>query len=207
MSFNSRIQDATSFLNKKQGQKEYIRKELKEKVRKKVSLEQDQKKHEKALEVVKEVGRKTQEKIQYQISEIATLAMEAVLDTPYKLVVQFVERRNKNECDLLFDDDGQLINPVDATGGGAVDIAAFALRIASWSMQRPRKRNTIILDEPFKYLDKSKHEKASLMLKELSKRLGLQFIIVTHEQKLTEAADRVFEVTKKGKVSQVNQLA
>jgi DNA repair exonuclease SbcCD ATPase subunit len=195
MSFNSRIQDATSFLNKKQGQKEYIRKELKEKVRKKVSLEQDQKKHEKALEVVKEVGRKTQEKIQYQISEIATLAMEAVLDTPYKLVVQFVERRNKNECDLLFDDDGQLINPVDATGGGAVDIAAFALRIASWSMQRPRKRNTIILDEPFKYLDKSKHEKASLMLKELSKRLGLQFIIVTHEQKLTEAADRVIDVT------------
>jgi len=38
------------------------------------------------------------------------------------------------------------------------------------------------------------------MIKELSTRLGLQFIIVTHEETLTEYADKVFTVKmRKGK--------
>lgn len=33
------------------------------------------------------------------------------------------------------------------------------------------------------------------MIKEISNKLGIQFIIVTHEETLTEAADKVFEVS------------
>lgn len=80
------------------------------------------------------------------------------------------------------------------------------LRIASWSMERPRTRNVIILDEPFKFLSENYQDQASSMLKELSSRLGLQFIIVTHEPILASYADRTFEVrVRKGK-SKVKQL-
>ncbi|HQK37953.1 MAG TPA: hypothetical protein PLC81_09960 [Bacteroidales bacterium] len=148
---------------------------------------------------------KTQQQLQYHISDITTLALSAIFDDPYELIAEFTQRRNKTECDLYFSRDGEKTDPMSASGGGAVDVAAFALRIASWSMQRPKSNNVIILDEPLKYLSVNYQEKGSAMIKELSQRLGIQFIIVTHEPTLASYADRVFEVSIKRGVSQVKQ--
>ena len=157
--------------------------------------------HEQAREIIREVGLKTQQELQYHISDITTLALEAVFpEAPYELVAEFVERRNKTECDLYFLRNEQRVHPVDASGGGAVDVAALALRIASWSMEQPRSRPVIVLDEPLRFLSVDRQEKASQMIKEISEKLGVQFIIVTHEETLAEYADRVFNVgIKKGK--------
>jgi DNA repair exonuclease SbcCD ATPase subunit len=168
-------------------------------VQKKRTLRQ----HEQALVLIKEAGLKTQQQLQYHISDITSLALDAVFDEPYKLVAEFLERRNKTECDLFFVRENERIDPLSASGGGAVDVAAFALRIASWSMQKPKSRNVIILDEPLKYLSENYQEKGSAMIKEISQRLGIQFIIVTHEQTLASYADKVFEVSIKKGVSQV----
>lgn len=151
--------------------------------------------HEKAREIVRNVGLATQQQLQYNISDITSLALEAVFPNPYQLKVEFVQRRNKTECDLTFVRDDMEIDPIEASGVGVIDVAAFALRIASWSMMRPRTRNTIILDEPFRFLSKDYQQQASGMIKELSKRLGLQFIIVTHEEVLADSADKVFQVS------------
>ena len=124
------------------------------------------------------------------------MVLEAVFDDPYTLKVEFIQRRNKTECDLLFVRNGKEIDPLESSGYGAVDIAAFALRVASWSMKIPRSRNTIILDEPMRFLSEDRQPFASQMLKELSERLGIQFIIVTHEDILTEYADKIFSVSK-----------
>jgi len=159
--------------------------------------------HEEAREIIRQVGLKTQEQLQYHISDITSLALEAVFEEPYELRAEFNQRRNKTECDLLFVRDGMRVDPLSASGGGAVDVAAFALRIAAWSMGTPRKRNVILLDEPLRFLSVDKQERASMMIKELSDRLGLQFIIITHETTLTEYADRTFTVSLKKGVSHV----
>lgn len=151
--------------------------------------------HEQAREIIRAVGIKTQQQLQYHISDITSLALEAVFDDPYGLAVEFIQRRNKTECDLYFVRSGEKVDPLSASGGGAVDVAAFALRIASWSMNQPRTRNVIILDEPLRFLSADMQERASQMIKELSVKLGLQFIIVTHEPILANYADRTFEVS------------
>jgi ABC-type glutathione transport system ATPase component len=158
---------------------------------------------EEAREIIREVGIKTQQELQYHISDIASLALDTVFNDPYELVVDFVQRRNKTECDLLFERDGTQVVPKEASGVGAVDIAAFALRIAAWSMRTPRSRNVILLDEPLKHLDTLRQPRASEMIKKLSDQLGLQFIIITHEDALTEHADKTFTVRLKNGVSQV----
>ena len=160
-------------------------------------------KHEQAKEIIREVGMKTQQQLQFHISDITSLALEAVFPKPYKLVVEFVQRRNKTECDLYFERGGKQVDPLSSSGGGAIDIAAFALRIASWSLQRPHSRATIILDEPLKWIDETLREKGSNMIKEVSDKLGIQFIIVTHDPMLTKFADKVFEVRQKRKVSKI----
>ena len=189
------VKDLRSRLDTQKGQKFQIESDL-EQLRHEVrTMKRSLVHHEQAREVVREVGIKTQQQLQFHISDIASLALEAVFDNPYELKVEFVQRRNKTECDLLFVRDNNWFDPISASGVGAIDIAAFALRIASWSMQRPHTRNTIIMDEPFKHLSVDLQDKASAMIKEVSQKLKLQFIIITHDPTLSSYADKVFEVS------------
>jgi ABC-type uncharacterized transport system YnjBCD ATPase subunit len=203
----SRIQDLRNSFERKKGKRDQIEISIGNLSEKISNSKRDLRRHEEAREILRAVGLETQKQLQYHISDITSLALEAVFPDPYELVAEFVQRRNKTECDLYFTRRESRMDPMEATGGGAVDVAAFALRIASWSMKSPKRRNVIILDEPLKNLSEGYQEKGSQMIKELSTRLGLQFIIVTHEETLTEYADRVFHVriSKKG-ISQVRTI-
>jgi len=161
--------------------------------------------NEKALEIMKQVAIETQRQLQYHISDITSTALEAVFDDPYELIVEFVERRNKTECDIFFSRDDSRIDPLEASGYGAVDVASFALQVASWSMENPRSRPVLILDEPFKHLKGEEANQRMLsMVQEISKKLGLQIIMISDErvsrEATLEATDKLFEVQiKKGK--------
>lgn len=190
------IKELRNRLEQLKGEKNQLLTQIKQYRQQLRELKQQIIQYEKAREIIREVGLKTQQQLQYHISDITSLALEAVFDDPYTLKVEFVQRRNKTECDLLFVRNGKEIDPLEASGYGAVDIASFALRVASWSMKTPKTRNTIILDEPMLSLSEDRQPLASRMLKEISERLGIQFIIVTHKELLTEYADKIFSVSK-----------
>lgn len=150
---------------------------------------------EAARAVLQEVARLTQQELEYQLSDLVTAALEAVFtDQPYRFELEFVEKRGRTEAQLWFNREGQRINPIDAAGGGAVDIAAFALRVAMWCLTRPRPRSVLLIDEPFRFLSEDLLPQAALLLRELSKRLGLQIIMVTHSDQLIEEADQIFRI-------------
>lgn len=194
------IQTYRNLLERQKGQKIQIEQSITTLNQELRDANRDLRRHEQAREIIREVGIKTQQQLSFHISDITSLALEAVFNEPYELKVEFVQRRNKTECDLYFERNGERIDPLTASGGGAVDVAAFALRIASWSMLRPHTRNVIILDEPLRFLSVDLQERASTMIKEISEKLGIQFILVTHENTLASYADKVFEVSiKKGK--------
>ena len=200
------VQEVRRKLEQKRGQQAQLEKQLSSTETKIRDTKKQLKRQEKAREIIKAVGLKTQQQLQYHISDITTLALEAVFDNPYRMEVEFVQRRNKTECDLLFERGKERFDPLTASGGGAVDVASFALRIASWSMKRPRSRNTVVLDEPMKFLSRDLHPRASAMIQEISEKLGIQFIIITHDKGLAEYADKTFEVALKGNVSEIVEL-
>jgi len=200
------VSELRSYVEQCKGQRSLVLASINET---KDNLKEDRKslhRHEQAREVIREVGLKTQQQLQYHISDISSLALEAVYDDPYELVVEFVQRRNKTECDLWFRRDDEKMDPLSATGGGAVNIASFALRVAAWSMQRPHSRNLLVLDEPFGNVSTDLLPRASEMLRQISERLKLQMIIVTHAEELIEAADRTFKVTMSKGVSHVSVI-
>ena len=160
---------------------------------------------EKAREIIRIVALDTQKQLEYQISEIVSLALASVFEEPYKLKLNFVEQRGKTEAVITFERNNQECNPLTASGGGAVDVACMALRLSLWSLQQKRTRNTIILDEPFKCLSKDLSEKAGQLLKMLSDKLGIQFILVTHDQNIVPYADKVFKVSKNSNYSKVEE--
>ena len=186
---------------RKQGQKDLLQTQIKSTKAKTSNLKKELLYSEQAQAIIQQVAKETQEKLQYHISELCSLALSAVFDDPYKLELEFVIRRGKTEADIYFVKDEEKIDPISASGGGVIDIASFALRVALWSLAKPRSRNTLILDEPFKYLSRELQPKASLLLKELSNKLNLQIIMVSHSSDLIEGANRVFECRIKNGVS------
>jgi len=135
----------------------------------------------------------TQQKLEFHISNLVSTALAAVFDDPYSFQLEFVQKRNKTEAELWFVRNGEKMKPVDASGGGAVDVASFALRIAFWSLTK-NTRPLIILDEPFKHLSADLQSRASDMLRMLSENLGLQILLVSHIDQLISGADKEFKV-------------
>ena len=162
---------------------------------------------EEAQIIIQNVAQKTQQELQYRLSDLCSLALKAVFANPYKLNVEFEIKRGKTECKLSFEKNGELFSPMDSSGGGAIDIASMALRIAIWSITSPKTRNTLILDEPFRFLSEEYQEKASIMLSTISKKLGIQIIMVSHCNELIKGADMVFEVDIVNGVSNVKHVS
>jgi len=196
----SRLSDLHTRLIKEQTHKEICVKRVDELAQKLCVVG---KRNEYALQarvLMQQAAKETQSLLEHEISNIVTLAIQSVFDEPYEFIARFVERRNKTECDLLFLLEGQEVDPMESSGGGLLDVASLALRIAFWNLNRTSP--VFILDEPLKWLSVDMHHKASAMFKMLSDKLGIQFIIVSHLEDLKESADRVFTV-KKGKIASV----
>lgn len=162
---------------------------------------------EKAQAIIIAVAKLTQEELEYRITEPVSLALQAVFDDPYKMAAQFdITGRGSTECLLQFERDGNYKKPFDASGGGPIDIASFALRVGSLTLEMPKRRRVLILDEPFRFVSRKKMPLAGQMLTEVSRELNLQIIMVTHIEELIEAADKTFEVQIKNRVSEVKNF-
>ena len=133
----------------------------------------------------------TQKQLEFHISGLVSTALAAVWDDPYEFKVEFIQRRGKTEEDLWLLRNGSKIKPLDASGGGVVDILSIALRMAFWSLTK-ETRPLLILDEPFKHLSGNLQSKAAAMLRMISKKLKLQILMISHVEKLVANADRVF---------------
>lgn len=157
----------------------------------------------KARTVVQTVAKLTQEKIELNISSLVTMALATVFPDPYTFSLRFVERRNTTEADLIFSKNGNETDDLLNTGGGGVaDIASFALRIALWSLHKTRA--TFILDEPDKFLHNPEYqEKASAMMHELCEKMGIQIILVSDQERIIAAADKVIRIANKNGISEV----
>lgn len=151
-----------------------------------------------------QVAQRTQAELEMRVSEIATAAMRAVFPEPYEMKVKFELARGKTEARVLFSREGLELDPMTESGGGPVDVAAFALRLTFHALAGKRAgRNTFILDEPFRFVSLNLQDKLSAMLRELSRQLKVQFIMVTHNQALANGADKVFRVTINNGISEV----
>jgi len=153
-------------------------------------------------QIIQTVAKDTQANLEEHISSVCSIALESIFEDPYEFKLAYEIKRNRTEARLVLIKDGEEIEPMHGAGGGVVDIVAFALRIALLLLSNNSK--VIILDEPFRFLSKDLQPKAGIMLSQLSENLGIQFIMVTHNEAFVEKADTVIEVSQGKGVSQVN---
>jgi DNA repair exonuclease SbcCD ATPase subunit len=203
-SVTPQLRKAREKLDEELAERDFLKKRLKEE---EVHLREVKKKEEsfKKIRVVfQKAATMTQKQIEFHISNIVSTALAAIWDDPYKFELEFVPKRGKTEANLWFVRDENKMHPMDNAGGGAIDVASMALRIAAWSLNK-NTRPIIILDEPFKNLSAGLQPAASDMLKMLSEKLGLQIIMVSHIQELTDQADKQIVVKRVNGISVIGE--
>jgi len=161
---------------------------------------------EEAQVFIQTVARSTQEQLKFNLEPIVQILLDATFPGKYTFVIDFTIERNRTAVRLLYrTKDGHDRDPLKQNGGGIVDLTAMALRLALWSIGKTD--NVIILDEPLKNLQPVELNRLGFeVIKNLSKKLGLQFIIVNNSigsENLLEVSDKVFEVSMKDGISKV----
>ena len=159
----------------------------------------------KARVVLQEVAQLSQARLKKKVESLVTSAISSVfVDRDLNFELVFLQKANRIEVlPVVMERNHQQI-PKDDMGGGIIDIIAFALRVVLWSMQKPRSRATFVLDEPMKNVSTGRYRKKAVeMFAEISEKLNLQLIIVTHIDELSETADRIYRVVYDGEKSKV----
>jgi DNA repair exonuclease SbcCD ATPase subunit len=144
-------------------------------------LNEDEKKlkaAKEAKEIMAEVSKLLHVEVQHKLTHIVNRLMTIVFDDPYKLVITFESRANRQEAYLLLERDGEQIDPLSSVSGGVIDVAAFGLRLAVILMRGGSK--TLVFDEPFRFVSQDRREILAEVLEQLTTKYGVQIIMVTH---------------------------
>lgn len=191
------VEKIKALYQQSKGEYNQIQKQLKEVVSEKKQYSKRLTLIEKAQTFLQAIAQKTQERLKFQIEDIVNLALDSVFPDEYEFNIVFNVSRGKTDAELVFKDKrtGQNVDPMEASGGGVVDLTAFALRIASFALETGID-NVIILDEPFKFISRDLQSRAGDILKILSKKMNLQILMVTHIPEFIDVADKVFEIKK-----------
>ncbi len=136
------------------------------------------------------------ERFQKNLSAIVSRAVSAVFGEEIEVKLVAKTFRDVTSLDIRIMQDGLETDIFSARGGSLVQVVAFALRVLMVA-SNPKLRNFIALDEPFAMVSAEYRPKVAELVVELAKNPGIQFLIITHEPELLEAADMAYEVGKK----------
>ncbi len=192
-------------LQRIKGQKDILEKQLADKE------EELQTKHQwyqdamKAQTLIHKAAKESQEQIRYNIVTPVTTALQTVFGDEFEFEMEFDTSNNNTVCKMYLTKDGEEYSILDSSGYGYADVISFALRVAVWTLTK--NRNVLILDEPFKFVSKDYWETTGQMIKEISDKLGIQIIMVTHNDVLADFADKTFIVKKVKDDSVVREIS
>jgi translation initiation factor RLI1 len=104
-----------------------------------------------------------------------------VFEDPYEFKIEFEKKRGKTEAVLQFVRNGIVFDePMSEVGGGVIDVASLALRLACVLIHRPAPRRVFILDEPWSYIRGQENKRRTrTLLKILADEFDVQWIINT----------------------------
>lgn len=131
--------------------------------------------------VLQELAQQVQQRVHRRIAGVVSHCLEAVFDHPYSFNLTFEQKRGKTEANITFVRDGMEIDPITASGGGVVDVACFALRLACLVLRKPPLRRLMVMDEPFRFVSAEHRPRVRELLETLAEEMGVQFVLVTHD--------------------------
>ena len=145
-------------------------------------------------ELLMSFAENTRDIIKHKLESLVNSALKCIfVDKDVLFKIQINRTKKIVFYDMFVETDGTITPLFDAKGGGILDVITMALRISFVRMFSANLRQTIILDEPFKNLDNERLRLAMEWLDTISTEMGIQFIIVTHEESIVDKSKKIFQ--------------
>jgi DNA repair exonuclease SbcCD ATPase subunit len=145
-----------------------------------------------ALILIQTAAVKVHTTIKSELERVVTFALRDVFQKDgYDLEVELKTTKRALSATFWFvDNKGRKIDPLEGAGYGCVDVACFAIRVASMVMCG--KSRTLWLDEPFRNVSEEYRHRLVRMVQHLTKELKVQIVMSTHMKELINGADKHF---------------
>ena len=133
-----------------------------------------------SLKLVQQVAEIIQNQAHEQIARTVTTCIQTVFQDKTEFKISFSKARGKTEARLSFANGDKEESPLEASSGGKVDVASFALRLVSILLSRPQRRRLLVLDEPFRFVHGEEYrERTRALVEEMAGKMDFQVIMST----------------------------
>lgn len=198
MEYDTRIETCRDSINKLIVQYNLLQEKTEEASNKYEAYFSELKSYDASIAILQALAGNLQNNVKDKIISIVQKALDATFPGMF-FDIEFVTRRDKTECDLLCTDSiGNKQDILTGCGGGLKQIISFALRVAVWSLDKEASP-VILLDEPMTFVSEGMRQMGADLITTLSRDLGIQFVVVSHEQEILNAGTRTYKVVQDSK--------
>ena len=127
-------------------------------------------------------------------TSLVTEALTSIFERDIKFKITLSSYRKEPAVDVSVIENGLEIDPQKSCGGGLNDIISFVIKVIFIHLKKTSK--IIILDEPLKFLSRDYVEQSSNFIRDISKRMNIQIIIVSHKPDLEVSCDKLITIEK-----------
>lgn len=167
------------------------------------TLEQMNQNLERVILILTQAGTISRDNARTHFEKIVTDALQFITQSrDYEFVIQELTGRAKASYEFFIKSTVNGVEciqrPEDANGGGFVDIISVAAKYAYLEIfNDPRiMSGTLLYDEPGKMISEQMSIKFAEYIKFLGKHYNRQTIMITHNENLSNVADKTFQVRK-----------
>jgi len=160
-------------------------------------LERDIDKYAKALEVIQVAIKARRQEIKDRVEILVTKGLRAVFGRDdYEFIFKVTLKGSRvglvPTLRSKFGDETLEVKIYDSHGGGVSDVVSFILRVVVLTLFRPKLSPLMVLDESFRHVSPEYLRGVAVLMEELARSTGIQFILVTHKPELLDAADVIY---------------
>lgn len=158
---------------------------------------------DKCIAILTQAGTISRDNARAHFEKIVTDALQFITQSrDYEFIIQELPNRTKASYEFFIKSTVNGVEciqkPEDANGGGFVDIISTAAKYAYLEIFNDPKimSATLLYDEPGKMISEQMSVKFAEYIKFLGKHYGRQTIMITHNDNLSNVADKTFQVKK-----------
>ena len=127
-------------------------------------------------------------------TNLVTEALTSIFEKDIKFEIKLYSYRNEPAIDILVIENELEVDPQKSCGGGVNDIISLVLKIIFIYLKNSNR--ILILDESLKFLSRNYLEQASSFIRDISERMNLQIILVSHKPELEVGCDNLITIEK-----------
>ncbi len=206
-SLKSRYQKINNDIHVKLGERDTLKQKLESHTARVTEIDQTTDKLIKTSQFLQTLSDVTRQQIIDRISNIVTDALQKIKDP--NLEFKMILSTGRNQIDVAFivkeKDTGHELDIIHSSGGTIADLITFPLKVSLLLKWSPQLSRLMLMDEQFKFVAAPDREPLAEFIRQISEKLNLQILLVTHMTELTERAHKVFSVTKKGSKSMIEE--